>query len=264
MPASKRKGFEEYQKGPRVPGAVFFDIDKACDMESDLPHMLPSAEEFSDYVTKLGISNSDSIVIYDTSGIFSAPRVWWMFTYFGHDNVHVLNGGLPGWRAKGMATDNSSTCNEAGGKRGAPDLLPFQAKERKEMLVSIEQLQRILQEEGGAAAVLDARSKGRFSGKEADPRGVRPGHMPGASNVPFGELLDGDGMMLPPTDLKAKLQPFNPEAGVVTTCGSGVTACIISLALHQAGYREARHQRVYDGAWAEWGGADDGYPVVKE
>uniref|UniRef100_A0A7S2U2U7 Rhodanese domain-containing protein n=2 Tax=Lotharella oceanica TaxID=641309 RepID=A0A7S2U2U7_9EUKA len=216
--------------------------------------MLPTSEEFTQYAEALGINNNDTVILYDTLGMFSAPRVWWMFRYFGHDNVFVLNGGLPAWKADGKALDETKM-----------DVLPpyvsegFKAVERKDMVASLDDVKSIVA--SGGPTILDARSAGRFSGEVPDPRGVRPGHMPRSVNMAMTAVLDDEGRMLPKDQLERIFDKIELKNGAVTSCGSGVTACIVSLALYEAGYRGNGHQIVYDGSWAEWG-SDAGGEVL--
>eukprot|EP00472_Partenskyella_glossopodia_P003022 CAMPEP_0197526894 /NCGR_PEP_ID=MMETSP1318-20131121/19640_1 /TAXON_ID=552666 /ORGANISM="Partenskyella glossopodia, Strain RCC365" /LENGTH=291 /DNA_ID=CAMNT_0043081275 /DNA_START=57 /DNA_END=932 /DNA_ORIENTATION=+ len=250
MPATKRKGLAEFVSGPRIEGAAFFDIDEASDKTSDLPHMLPSAQEFESYCSALGLSGSDSLLIYDTIGMFSAPRVWWMFRYFGHSgDLFVLNGGLPAWKAAGKAVEEKELSSREV-KSGN-----YQAKENKDLVVSISEMQTLTA--SGETNIFDARAQGRFDGTVPDPRGARAGHMPNSACVAFASLLDENGKMKSKSDLKHIFQKFDLGKNTVTTCGSGVTACVVSLALHEIGYGDGKHQRVYDGSWAEWGAAED-------
>ncbi|MDJ0950126.1 MAG: 3-mercaptopyruvate sulfurtransferase [Alphaproteobacteria bacterium] len=230
-----------------IPGAVFFDIDDIADTDSGLPHMLPAPEKFSSRVRKLGLGDGNRIVVYDGAGLFSAARVWWMFRVFGHDDVAVLDGGLPKWLAEGRPTENHAPM---------PRERHFTARVNTFMLRDLGQMWA--NTETRREQVLDARSAGRFNGVDPEPRaGLRSGRIPGSLSLPYGDLLDPDaGTMLPADALAARFA----EAGVdmkrpvTTTCGSGVTAGILALGLHLLGHKQVA---VYDGSWAEWGGRDD-------
>ena len=229
----------------RIPGAVFFDLDAVSDHTSGLPHMLPTAAGFAKAMGGLGLSATDRIVVYDTVGLFSAARVWWTFRLMGARDVRVLDGGLPLWQAEGRPT-------EAG---AAPPRspVPFEPVERRG---AVADMATVLAALSGDAQIVDARPSLRFKGEASEPRvGLRPGHMPGALNLPFKAVLDDTGRLLSAADLRARFA----EAGVtfdrpiITSCGSGVTAAILTLALAELGEESA----VYDGAWAEWGGRSD-------
>ncbi|HTO73297.1 MAG TPA: rhodanese-like domain-containing protein, partial [Gemmatimonadales bacterium] len=211
-----------------------------------LPHMLPSAEVFSRRMSALGLSNGDSIVVYDGSGAnLSAARVWWMFRVFGHPDVAVLDGGLGRWKQLGFPLES-----------GEQQLPPgeFTARPDPGGVRSLNDVKRML---GGPVQFVDARSRPRFEGREAEPRtGVRSGHLPGSRSVPYTELVDSEGRLLPAGDLRALFSRagIDPSRAVVALCGSGTSACAIALALDQLG---ARDVAVYDGSWTEWGGAAD-------
>ena len=226
-----------------IPGAVFFDIDEICDSDSELPHMLPPAYKFSARVRKLGLGDGVRIVVYDQRGIWSAPRVWWMFRYFGHNDVAVLDGGLPKWLAEGRPLDDGPARSEE---------RHFTARENTLMLRDKEQMLANL--ESRREQVLDARAKGRFEGVEPEVwPGRRSGHIPGSLNLPFTELLDSESQtLLDKSALQARLAAagLDPAKPVTTTCGSGITAAVLALALHVAGHRDVA---LYDGSWAEWG-----------
>jgi thiosulfate/3-mercaptopyruvate sulfurtransferase len=242
MPSEQRDAKREYVH-THIPGAVFFDIDAICDLHSPYPHMLPGEREFAEAIGSLGISNGDAIVVYDSSGIFSAPRVWWMLRVFGHANVRVLDGGLPKWTAEGHATESGSATH--------PHTL-FTAQLKPELLRDIQAIEQNTATK--RELVIDARSPGRFSGEQPEPRpGLKSGHIPGSLNVFFKECLT------PPNNtLKAdaELHELFAQKGVnisqpiVASCGSGVTACILALALYELGNQNVA---IYDGAWAEWG-----------
>lgn len=227
-----------------IPGAVFFDLEAVSDADSPLPHMLPAPEAFAASVGGLGVSADDHIVVYDTAGLFSAARVWWMFKTMGARRVQVLDGGLPKWLAEGR----SVTANAA-----QPVAAVFTSDFKAEAVVDAEQVQAALDTQ---VQVVDARGAARFRGEAAEPRpGVRAGHMPGALSLPYNRLLNDDGTLkrgdaLAQTFTDAGVDVTRP---VTTTCGSGVTAAILSLGLAELGY----DSRLYDGSWAEWGSRAD-------
>ncbi len=225
-----------------IPGAVFFPIDDIADKSTDLPHMLPRAEEFSRSAGALGISERDRIVVYDDRGIFSSARGWWTFKAMGHVEVSVLNGGLPAWTQSGGPLTQTAAPIAGATYRAAPDM---------GRVATHEDVRTILQT--GAAVVLDARPEGRFIGRDPEPRpGLRKGAMPGARNAPFADFIAEDGR-LKSKDQLAQIfasRDVGPSTAVTTTCGSGVTAAIVALALEALGWPPAR---LYDGAWAEWG-----------
>ncbi|MFB8025217.1 MULTISPECIES: sulfurtransferase [unclassified Streptomyces] len=229
--------------GRRIPGARRFDIDGALsDHAAPLPHTMVGAAEFEQRMRALGVDGTDTVVVYDTAGIYSSARAWWMLRAMGFDRVAVLDGGLPAWEAAGYPVEE----REPGGAERTGD---FTARPRPGALVGSDAVVRALADPG--AAVLDARSRERFAGTAAEPRpGLRGGHMPGAVNLPFG-TVQRDGRMLPAEQLRAV---FEASAGgrdrLVVSCGSGVTACVLALGAELAGYREVS---VYDGSWSEWG-----------
>lgn len=242
MPAEKRQPQQEHVQ-QHIPGAVFFDIDAISDASSPYPHMLPDAERFAAAVSALGISNSSQIVVYDSTGLFSAARVWWMFRAFGHETVRVLDGGLPKWLAEGKPVEHGEQ---------QPAYGQFRAVFRPERVRTIEQMQRNL--DTHAEQVVDARAAGRFNGSEPEPRpGLRSGHIPGSFNVPFRECtLPPYHTLKSPRELRAVFEAHGLDLSrpLTASCGSGVTACVLALALFELGVTEVP---VYDGAWAEWG-----------
>lgn len=249
MPATGRDARAEYGAA-HIPGAAFFDIDAVCDRTSPLPHMLPGAPAFADAVGGLGISEDDQVVVYDTAGIFSAPRAWWMFRAMGHEQVAVLDGGLPAWRAAGGLVEDGAV---------QPVPVSYTAIFRPDLVADAAQVEAALA--SGARPVLDARPAARFSGDAPEPRpGLKRGHMPGAVNVPFAEAIAPGGTLGDPDALAALFAARGVDArtAAITTCGSGVTAAILSLALARIG---ARDSSLYDGSWAEWG-ACDGRPAA--
>jgi len=241
MPGDKRDPKVEYEAG-HIPGAVFFDLDAIADHDTDLPHMLPTPDAFAHAVARLGIGSDKPIVVYDGSGIFSAPRVWWTFKVMGHDAVSVLDGGLPKWKRETRAL-------ESGMPMPAP--AQFVPHFRPAMVRGFGDVMGVV--ESGSAKLVDARSPARFLGQEAEPRaGVRGGHMPGAANVHFRSLLTADGTFRSPGELRAAFDKAGValDRPIVTTCGTGVTAAILALALGQIG---AHDVALYDGSWTEWG-----------
>ena len=254
MPGEGR-AHEDYLKR-RIPGAVFFDIDAVADRRSALPHMLASVVQFENAVGAMGIGENDRVVVYDDQGLFSAARVWWNFRAMGHGAVAVLDGGLPKWRAEDRAL--------AEGEEIAPTVV-YHALPNTALVASADDVRAMIA--AGEPNIVDARPAARFSGEAPEPRaGLRRGHMPGAASLPFSELLGDDGRLRPPAELKARFETSGVDAGapVVTSCGSGVTAAILSLALHVIGCRDGA---LYDGAWAEWGDeAHDpkSFPVIAQ
>jgi thiosulfate/3-mercaptopyruvate sulfurtransferase len=237
------KTAEDSYREAHIPGALFFDIDDLSDTASTLPNMLPPPEKFASRMRKLGVGDGMKVVVYDTKGIYSAPRAWWMFRVMGHDDVAVLNGGLPKWKAEGRATES--------GQPGPRSERHFSARKNSALVRDLSDVSRIVSDQGSAQLV-DARSKARFEGREGEPRPVpRLGHMPGAHNVPFQALVNADGTLKPSAELRAAFEAagVNPMKPVVTTCGSGITACIDALALAVVGNE---HAAVYDGSWFEW------------
>ncbi|HEY7520089.1 MAG TPA: 3-mercaptopyruvate sulfurtransferase [Methylomirabilota bacterium] len=245
MPHLKRDPHAEFL-AEHIPGAVFFDIDGIADGATSLPHMLPTAEEFADAVGALGIASHDRVVAYDVRGVVSAARVWWTFRAFGHDRVAVLDGGLRAWKAEGRPI--------AAGE-SLPPRRKFHAALRLELVRDLEAMRRNLRTRG--EQVVDARSRGRFQGTEPEPRaGLRGGHIPGSLNVPYETLYRPDGTLLPAEALRAAFSQAGVDLGkpITTTCGSGITASVLTLALHVIGRSDVA---VYDGSWTEWGGRDD-------
>lgn len=244
----------ETYNAQHIPGAVFFDIDAIADQRTHLPHMLPSPSQFAQAMEDLGISDQDRVVVYDEKGLFSAARVWWTFRAMGHETVAVLDGGLPRWRAEGRPVTAEKTI---------PIQMIYTPRPQPGLVADAAAVREALK---GAKTVIDARSAERFAGKAADPRpGVRAGHMPGARNTPFLSLLDGDALK-PVADLSAIFTDagITPETPVITSCGSGVTAAVLSLALELTG---SRSHALYDGSWSEWGEEtnDDAiFPVVAD
>jgi thiosulfate/3-mercaptopyruvate sulfurtransferase len=241
LPQAGRDAKAEYAAA-HIPGAVFFDIDALSDDSSPLPHMLAPSEKFARIASALGLGSDDTIVVYDGAGIYSSPRAWWMLRAMGHRDVAVLDGGLPKWKREGRPLDKAPVRPNPASFVARPD--PALLRTFDDMLEN----QRIR-----AAQVVDARGRPRFSGSEAEPRpGVRGGHMPGSTNVPYTLLTEADGTLRPPAALRVLFggKGLDLSAPIVTSCGSGVTAATAMLALEIAG---AANVALYDGSWAEWG-----------
>jgi thiosulfate/3-mercaptopyruvate sulfurtransferase len=250
MPGDAKAPYEIYKEG-HIPGALFFDIDELSDTSSPLPHMLPPPEKFASRMRAMGVGDGMKVVVYDTKGIFSAPRAWWMFRVMGHNDVAVLNGGLKKWIAEERPLE-----------AGPPPVRSerhFTARKNSALVRDIADMKAAVG--ANRPQIADARAKGRFEGREAELRPVpRLGHMPGACNVPYGTLVKSDGTLKSAAELRAAFGAagVNPEMPVITTCGSGVTACILALGLAVVGNE---HAAVYDGSWAEWSAVPDA-PVV--
>ncbi len=246
MPAEGKNGRTEFLAA-HIPGARYFDIDEIADPETDLPHMVPSPGRFAKLVGALGVGNQSRVVFYDQKGLASAARGWWLMRLFGHDRAAVLDGGLPKWRREGRPI-------EAGAPAPARPA-SFRPDFRAARLRGIGDLLRNV--ESGTELVLDARAADRFTGAAPEPRaGLRSGHIPGARSVPYSELLHADGTFRSPAELRARFAAAGADGTrpPVTSCGSGVTACILTLGLNLAGLPEGA---VYDGSWTEWGGRPD-------
>lgn len=245
LPDSGRNAKEEYLK-EHIPGAIFFDIDDIVDEKSDLPHMLPSQVKFASRMKKMGIGDGMRIIVYDTLGLFSAARVWWTFRAMGHKDVAVLNGGFRKWKAEGRLLEDGVSQ-----KRTTRHFTPLKDND---LVRDIEDMKRYVEKRN--MQIVDARPRGRFEGRDPEPRpGLRMGHIPGARNVPSSTILNADGTLKSKTELQnifinAGIDPSKP---VVTTCGSGITAAMLSFALALLGQTNAP---VYDGSWAEWGRND--------
>ncbi|MGE3142951.1 MAG: 3-mercaptopyruvate sulfurtransferase [Hyphomonadaceae bacterium] len=246
LPTSGRDARAEYA-AKRIPGALFFDIDEICDTASPLPHMLPSPEKFASRMRKLGLGDGARLVIYDTHGLFSAARAWWMFRAMGHEDVTVLDGGLPAWEAAGQPVEEEPPLR--------PQERHFTARFRADLVRDLTDLKINMQK--ARALVIDARPAARFKGEEPEPRpNVRAGHIPDAVNVPAADMLNPDKTMKPKAALTEIFAAagVGPKTRVICMCGSGVTAAVTALGLARIGRWDAP---VYDGSWAEWGGLPD-------
>ncbi|WP_150526069.1 3-mercaptopyruvate sulfurtransferase [Roseibium sediminis] len=245
LPQMGRNADAEYMEG-HIPGAIRFDIDDVSDPSSGLPHTLPAPHVFASKMRRLGIGDGQRIVVYDGIGLFSAPRVWWMFRVMGVEDVFILDGGMRKWKAEERPLED------------LPVRRPerhFTARLNNLALADIDDVMKVVQ--SGSAQILDARPAGRFTGADPEPRaGMRSGHMPGARNLPFNMLMQEDGTIKPADQIAALMKDagIDPEQPVITSCGSGVTAAVLTLGLTMIG---AKNLRLYDGSWSEWGGRSD-------
>jgi len=245
LPTVDRNPKAEYET-THIPGARYFDIDEIADLRSDLPHMAPPVEKFMSRMRAMGVGDGHQVVVYDSAGIFSAPRVWWLFRVMGQTNIAVLDGGLPKWQAEGHPVTD------------APPVI----RDRHMTVVRQSDMVKDVTEVAAASKlrdweIVDARAADRFRGEAPEPRpGLRMGHIPGSKNLPWNDLLNADQTMKSLDDLKALFEGAGVDLSkpVISTCGSGVNACILDLALAMIGH--PRHA-VYDGAWAEWGMYND-------
>jgi thiosulfate/3-mercaptopyruvate sulfurtransferase len=248
MPADKRDAKAEFETA-HIPGAVFYDLDALSDHSTDLPHMLPTPQNFARDLGALGIGDDDMVVIYDGAGLFAAARSWWMLRVMGHDKVAVLDGGLPKWKAESRAQEQGAA---------APKPVQFTSKPVAGQVKSFDDVRAAL----GKSQILDARSNSRFTAEEKEPRaGLRSGHMPGAVNVHFRAVLNADGTLKSDDELKKLFaeKGVDLRAPIITSCGSGVTASILMLALAKLG---APQTSLYDGSWTEWGGRPEAEVVT--
>jgi thiosulfate/3-mercaptopyruvate sulfurtransferase len=246
LPNEGKDGRGEFLAG-RIPGARYFDIDEVADPDTDLPHMVPTAGRFARLVGAMGIGNRTRVVFYDQKGLSSAARGWWLMGLFGHDRAAVLDGGLPKWVREGRPVEKG----EPPSARPAafrPDFRAARLRGIGDVLWNLD---------ARAEVVLDARARGRFTGETPEPRaGMRGGHIPGARSLPYEELLNADKTFRSPSALRERFAAAGVDGSrsVITSCGSGVSACILTLGLKLAGLPEGS---VYDGSWSEWGGRAD-------
>ena len=251
LAAARRDAWNEYLAG-HIPGAVFFDLDALSRHDTSLPHMLSAPEQFAHAAGSLGIGDQHQVVVYDDSGAnLSAARAWWMFRVYGHPGVAVLDGGFGKWRAEGRPVESGAL---------TPLPVPFTPRFDAGLVRNLFDMLANLSDP--SAQVVDARSSGRFRGEEPEPRpGLRGGHIPGSRNVPYAGLVAADGTLLPPAELRLRFAHAGVDLSrpVVTTCGSGVSACQLLLALDILGHQD---HALYDGSWSEWG-ADRETPVAR-
>jgi thiosulfate/3-mercaptopyruvate sulfurtransferase len=250
LPTQKRDAHAEY-RGGHIPGAVFFDIEAVSDHSTDLPHMLPGSNQFGEAVGALGIGDGDTVVVYDSVGLYSAARVWWTFRLFGAQSVFILDGGLPKWKAEGRAL-------ETGEAERAPR--QFHAEMNVDAVAMLADVRMAIADH--STQIVDARSAERFAGRAPEPRpGLRSGHMPGSFNVPSQRVVE-NGRLASREHIEAVFTAAGVDLDkpIITSCGSGVTAAILSLALESIG-RPAK--RLYDGSWSEWGSRPD-LPVERD
>jgi len=241
MPTEGRDAKAEYAQA-HIPDARFFDIDDISDHRSDLPHMVPSVEKFMSRMRAMGVGDGHQVVVYDAKGLFSAARVWWLFRVMGHETIAVLDGGLPKWQAEGRPTEDMSPIVRD---------RHMTVRRQNQMVKDVTQVSAA--SKLGDYEILDARSPGRFLGDDPEPReGLRSGHIPRSKNVYYRDLLNDDGTMKDPDGLRAVFDAAGVDMGkpAITSCGSGVTAAIINLALERIGKTD---HALYDGSWTEWG-----------
>jgi thiosulfate/3-mercaptopyruvate sulfurtransferase len=253
LPNEPKDGRTEFLAA-RIPGARYFDIDDVADPDTDLPHMVPSPGRFAKLMSAFGVGNTARVVFYDQKGLASAARGWWLMGLFGHDNAAVLDGGLPKWLREGRATERGDPPPSPAAS-GPPSDTAFRPDFRAARLRGIGDVLGNVTTR--AELVLDARAAGRFTGATPEPRaGMRSGHIPGSACLPYTDLLNADGTFRPPEALRARFAAAGADGTrtPVTSCGSGVTACILTLGLRLAGLPEGA---VYDGSWTEWGGRAD-------
>lgn len=244
LPTLQRDVLAEYRAG-HIPGAVFFDIDAISDHSTELPHMLPGPAQFGEAVGTLGIGDGDRIVVYDSAGLYSAPRVWWTFRIFGAEQVFILDGGLPQWKAEGRPLET---------KEAKPTPKVFHAEMNVSAVALLTDVRMAFINDG--VQVVDARSAERFAGRAPEPRpGLRSGHMPGSFNVPYDRLIE-NGRLVAPKRIEAAFKEggVDLDKPIITSCGSGISAAILTFALQSIGKEP---KGLYDGSWSEWGSRPD-------
>jgi thiosulfate/3-mercaptopyruvate sulfurtransferase len=249
MPAEARNARAEYL-AEHIPGALFFDMEEIADTKSHLPHMLPPPEKFSSRMRSMGIGDGSRIVVYDSAGLFSAARVWWTFRVMGVQDISVLNGGLPKWKREGHALES--------GEPTARTARHFTARRNADLVRDLSDMKSLIKDR--TAEIVDARTAERFAGKVPESRaGLRSGHIPGAHNLPFAKLIAKDGTLKPAPEVERLFEEAGVDLSkpVVASCGSGITASVLALALAEIGHRRTS---VYDGSWSEWG-ADQNLPI---
>tara|TARA_Y100000588_G_scaffold356693_1_gene413208 strand:- start:689 stop:1549 length:861 start_codon:yes stop_codon:yes gene_type:complete len=250
LPSLNRNAKQEFVD-QHIPRSVFFDIDKIADTSNTLPHMIPSEKEFAEHISALGITNTQHVIAYDSTGIGSAARIWWMFRLFGHQKISVLDGGLPAWKKLGPVASGKPSSKVSN----------FVASFNPNLVRTLKQMEENLRSKQDQ--VLDARSRGRFDGVEPEPRkGLQSGHIPNSHNLPFTEIYNSDTKSLLAEPLLSKMfakAGIDTRGPVVTSCGSGVTACNLALALYVLGNTQVA---IYDGSWTEWGGQAN-IPIVR-
>jgi len=241
LPNLKRDPFKEYTE-LSIPFARFFNIDTVCDQKSNLPHTIPNTNQFEASVKKLGIKNSDHIVIYSKDGIGTSPRVWWLFKIFGHKKISILNGGIKSWIDEGGGISK--------GKIEKFTNINYKANYNNAHFCNLSDMQEVTKKH--VCQIIDARSKGRFDGILPEPRkNIRSGHIPGSQNLPYQNLIDNNGYLLDSKKLKILLSKknININEPIISTCGSGVSACVLAFALELIG---KQNWKIYDGSWTEW------------
>jgi thiosulfate/3-mercaptopyruvate sulfurtransferase len=249
MPAAGRNARAEYL-AEHIPGALFFEIDEIADTKSHLPHMLPPPEKFSSRMRSMGVGDGSRIVVYDSAGLFSAARVWWTFRVMGVQDISVLNGGLPKWKREGHPLES--------GEPTARTARHFTARRNADLVRDLSDMKSLIKDR--TAEIVDARAAERFAGKAPESRaGLRSGHIPGAHNLPFAKLIAKDGTLKPAPEVERLFEEAGVDLSkpVVASCGSGITASVLALALAEIGHRRTS---VYDGSWSEWG-ADQNLPI---
>jgi thiosulfate/3-mercaptopyruvate sulfurtransferase len=250
LPNAGRDPRAEYSAA-HIPGAVFFDIDDISDETNPYPHMIPSATKFSARMRRLGLGDGARIIVYDNNRLMASARAWWMLRLFGHSDTAVLDGGLAKWQAEGRPVDDLPV---------QPAERHFTARQNNLLLRELDQMRANLTQKRDQ--VLDARPSGRFHGRDPEPRpGLRGGHIPGSTSLPYADLIAPDGTLKPTPELRRRLDEagVDLEGPIVTSCGSGVSAAVINLALHRLGRSDTA---LYDGSWAEWGARTD-TPVAR-